>query len=344
MGFLAGWLVWRMLSPAFNTDKSKRFSILVALLVGGVAGFITYKVTYVYITSAISQANSPKDTLEVPKLDSSENGLITIPDDESNLEKSSGNSTSESVETPLPPPLTQEINDRFFSSQVYKQLKSQRKVDGELIGKEYVGQVLTQEEVFKIALKKFKQQAQNLGIPLHNITQKMFEGKFNPHIDDLKLAHEGLFAYSELAPSEKELVDKEPGENKLTPLSIKRNKIWNLQFGSINNLSVTTIINGSFMQRTDKDLLLRHWLRIFGATKAILPIDPNLTYKKAIQLLNGNPEQIKNLDYEIEKFLLYISSYQYFMTESNTRDFNLKQDYEDLRQRVYLPMLAEKYR
>ncbi len=104
-----------------------------------------------------------------------------------------------------------EIYGRFFDQSVYKALAATRDPN-------------YKQEIAKQALEKFVTLAAERGIQTKNITQAMFAGKLNPHMDDLRLVYEGLGHPQGVDPY---------GLYSRGDVAFHRNREWRQRFGGL---------------------------------------------------------------------------------------------------------------
>lgn len=83
-------------------------------------------------------------------------------------------------------------DDRFFAKEVYEALARQNPIDGKLI--DYPGAnpgvMIPPEDVAQIAYNKLMADLDEAGIAPQDMTRAIFEGRFNPSFDDLKLVEQ----------------------------------------------------------------------------------------------------------------------------------------------------------
>lgn len=200
----------------------------------------------------------------------------------------------------------QQYDDRFFEPAMYDRLNSystERGYKGELIGPEYHGQTLNRQELGTLALEKLVKLAKKMGIQEQEITRAIFEGRFNPHFEDFRLAHEGLCPKlgPEDIPLSTILLYKERGElavgevmpkgSNIGLLAQVRKQRWNERFGSFTSFEeIETIINGKEKKVSGKDLALRLVMRLSGINFerdfGVKP-SPDLSYKELHRMLQS---------------------------------------------------------
>ena len=160
--------------------------------------------------------------------------------------------------------------------------------------------------------------------------------------------------------------DMQPGDS-LPPLKkrgstlvksyvgVKRAALWNEIFGAMDeNLTVNTIINGKNVEVTGLDLRMRIFLkweiqklnkrRRSGSSfedKYGFEPDVNLTYEEVKSALTEKPRLWKEVEEEIRDRIKYECAHGYF-SRYWTGQVNPWNDYNDLRQKRYIPWLKKR--
>jgi len=104
---------------------------------------------------------------------------------------------------------------------------TEKTLDGRVIGPEYSGRTLNFAQVSALALQRLVETAAQKGIPEREITKALFQGRFKPALQDLRLAYEGLAPPSPAPPYSVQT---------LTEVRAARTAQWNKRFGSISEL------------------------------------------------------------------------------------------------------------
>lgn len=251
------------------------------------------------------------------------------------------------------------FNDRLFEPQIYSLLKSGGELDGGLIGPQYAGRRLNRDQVAAIALERFITAATDKGISKAEITAAMFEGRFNPDLEDVQLVWEGLGNSQEeqqpepqqpSGPRRRGSVPQEPRKRYEQPIEFRRNQAWDKHFGAITGImGVRTIINGQEVNRAARDIILR--LVMYKKSKenfqdfyGITP-NPSLTYEKLTAHIRSLQMAAFEVSYRFQSIGNDMSgaershcAYTYFALPANNHysGFDFRKDYEDLRNRLYL--------
>lgn len=203
-------------------------------------------------------------------------------------------------------------DDRLFEAEVYERLKRYYTVPGKLISSDLEGRMISEEELSGIALNRFIQKAADLGIAEKDITRAMFEGRFNPAFEDLRLVNMGLCTGLEenqvplsLVLQLKENGMMKPGETMpdntyLAPVYNNiRNEKWVERFGDILSIpTIKTIMGGEEKECSGKDLALRLLFRVGdgsshngkpeeGILRYFENSEPGLRYMDAVQILKN---------------------------------------------------------
>lgn len=203
-------------------------------------------------------------------------------------------------------------DDRLFEAEVYERLKKYYTVPGKLISSDLEDRMISEEELSEIALDRFIQKAADLGITEKEITQAMFEGRFNPTFEDLRLVNMGLCSElrEDQVPLSLVLQLKEngmmklgqtmPDKTHLAPVYNNiRNEKWGERFGDILSIpTIKTIMGGEEKECNGKDLALRLLFRVGdgssyngkseeGILRYFENSGPGLRYMDAVQILKN---------------------------------------------------------
>jgi hypothetical protein len=142
---------------------------------------------------------------------------------------------------------------RFFSDEVNKILWDGKPLAGRI---QIEGRPVQAVEIQEMALAMFCGLAQARGIPQHSITKAMFEGRLNPHWDDLILVFYGLRKY----------VTVTPDPNNSMVLFDAESQKWNEMFGSLAQIDhVHTIVDGQWQELSALDIGNRLKSRLRGS-------------------------------------------------------------------------------
>lgn len=144
---------------------------------------------------------------------------------------------------------------RFFPDNVNNIL-----FDGEPLGDRlvYRGHVIKDRaEIYDIAVDVFLGLAKSRGIPERSISKAMFEGRINPHRDDLTAILYGLRKY--MTPDEKQELKRAQALRYNSMLLIDAlGKEWDKKFGSILEIErVHTILDGKWRDATGSEIRAR---------------------------------------------------------------------------------------
>ena len=246
-------------------------------------------------------------------------------------------------------------DDRLFPAAVYDQMFSGRGlVNGDLLGGKFTGRKdVRREELAKEANFRFKSLAWNLfGIKPFEISKAIVSGMIVPYFEDLRLIEEGLGKPSReeiLAdPTAQMIIEwlKEngsmkpnedlPSEAHLINVYYKfyRRK-WNAEFGTLDDIGVVkTVIDGKEMTMDGNDLRFYMALRTTGSylrENLGLKKGEFISYKEILTKLNARQLDI------LQSEMASVQSQSIASFYAVMRD-----DYNDLRTKIYIPSLAEK--
>ena len=170
-----------------------------------------------------------------------------------------------------PPPQAADItvHDRFFDADFYVELYRGGPVKAELLGRE--GKPVSRAEVSQEALKRLKAAARAAKIAPEDITRAMLAGEFNPSLEDVKLAFEGLqpegsLTRDDMPPDFLKTLERDgvmkvgemPPESYLMgTYHGRRVQLWNASFGAVGEIDpVGTIVEGETVEASANDLAL----------------------------------------------------------------------------------------
>lgn len=256
---------------------------------------------------------------------------------------------------------TYALDDRFFDARVYQALDRGDVVDAHLVDPERFPQAgqyhMESEDVAQYALQRMESRARELGIEPKNITQAMFEGRFNPYMEDMRLAFEGLGrpSVNDLMsnPSARDYIEHLDGTGVLDKDNITeadmqlylagfvksyRDEQWNERYGSIGEMqNVKSIVNGQEATINGDDIAMRAAMRIGGSSfRRQMGFEGKgvETYQDIIGDLN--PADRTVLQNRVEAYG-QMSPVSYFEFASRYRDapLNFQHDYTLLRKKYH---------
>jgi hypothetical protein len=242
------------------------------------------------------------------------------------------------------------IDDRLFAEIVYTSLEDRNRVNGGHIDPALNGRYLTIDQVGRIAFERILKYAESVGIDQRDITKAIFEGRFCPHFEDLRLLHEGMGV--------------PVGIESPTPAQVVEHKImqWNRLFGDINRMGeVKTFVNGSEKTINKRDLGIRLLLKFTNThdfkREFGIDWDGDLTYAEAIRRIRSQHRQgnasefINNLEEKLNgtpsRGVTGLTdrqcAYSYFRLTAWKADTgtNFRNDYEDLRVKFLISRIPE---
>lgn len=240
-------------------------------------------------------------------------------------------------------PWENNVQDRFFNYQVYDELLNTGRVTNKALfrpenanpqqqaliattaqrlGIDMNAKTFTRDQVAAIATEIMVHQAKQLCIEERDITKAMTEGRFNPHLDDLLLAEEGL-GKPPRDPRRVEMlerinitVEEQSDIYFHAQFTEYRAGIWNKRFGGLD-------------AQHQFDLAKRLYPNM-------IPQNPDVRYED----VKDSPQVRDAMD----KIKSYTNSpLSYFRWNGGDNDpYNLRAQYQSLRNNHYLPALREK--
>ena len=222
---------------------------------------------------------------------------------------------------------------------------------------------LTTHEVSRMAYLKFMDLAEEKGIDVKNgINEAVLSGQLNIPFSDLRMVFAGIGRPSLSDIRErwpgflKNLIDQgqvEPGEmphhTYLQGLyQAYRDELWTQEHGSFGDIeSVKTSVAGQMVTMSGQDLGLRMLMRLNPHTferSYGLKRHHGLRYEEAIATLKEgeNPDLAFALEQEVKHILETRSLFSYYnLGTLRPNNFDLRKDYQDMRNEVYVPAMQE---
>ncbi|WP_417746401.1 hypothetical protein, partial [Rosistilla oblonga] len=233
------------------------------------------------------------------------------------------------------------LDDRLFNPAVYAMLSDHDRVDGGFVGERYTGQVLSREKLAEIAVERFEEQAEFLGIERGDITRAMLEGAFNPYAVDALLVAQGVgqaFAGTPEKPippaqskSGRSATVEETDKHHAAVMQYRadisnyRNEIdgyrsaaWGERYGRVRDIEdagVSTIIDGVERRVSGNDLALRMVQKsTSGSNLEALGLsnDVTLTYKEAARVVETKSPKLQQYFHDRMELMRGLCPVQYF--------------------------------